>query len=398
MLFISFTILHILKYPTFSRPNNFLFSAFFLKPHNIRSKESNQPGKEIKLAPEESSSNIYLLKHFNDQGLEIKIEGNFTFRQCYFDSCNSIALGGAIFILAGSARGTLSISRCYFDHCTSQMHGGAIYSRTSSFSLSSSCFYACSSKINQAFTLRAETINSTQVNVINFTSIYKSSKNFGQTTAASSALNSFITHINSSHNSIRDQSSGFQASSYMFLGFQYSQIFDTSGSSCLTFHFHSNYTSIYKCNVINNTALLSWHSLISCSMNHVHGIIFIGNFIFSGNSLPLVSSSIDSILVMWNCSFDESEIESSIFQGSISAAHCSFDVEQLSTNPYSILPIEICENPLNLHIDLPTYSIWKPILLFIIVVAIVLFAYFKLYRKSHHRKHAYSRKNRSRLL
>jgi hypothetical protein len=120
---------------------------------------------------------------------------------------------------------------------------------------------------------------------------------------------------------------------------RFSTFSDNIGVNVINFQLRSRESSLEYVNMLNNSASLSWKTLI-----YANSGVAIKNFCFVQNSKPLIlTDKAAGGAVFIDCIFDL-PFDDKLFSGSVSWTKCEFDVEAPSIPRYSTLRTDVCVN------------------------------------------------------
>lgn len=295
---------------------------------------SNFLASPIKIDTGLSENRMYV-----NEGCSIRDTGNYTFFDCTFDTCASTTTGGGIQMLGNTLDDSyLHIERCLFDTCNAGMHGGAIYALTSRYNIIDSCFIRCYAKEKQSVCLRGEFREG--LNTLNLSVFARNGRGArDRTTISVTSTVVALVDLNITLNYVAQRGAGAYIASNAFTFMKYSNVNDNTGMNVLNYQFRNPQSSCEYVNIVNNTASVSWETLI-----YSNAEIAFGHYVFSQNSMPLIITDQKAGRVIFvDCTFDI-PMEQRMFSGNITFARCEFDIENPEMRVYSPMSKQMCVN------------------------------------------------------
>lgn len=274
-----------------------------------------------------------------NEGCNVRETGNYTFFDCVFDTCSSTTTGGGIQMLGNTLDDSyLRIERCIFDTCNAGMHGGAIYALTSRYNVVDSCFIRCYAKEKQSVCLRGEYREG--LNTLNLSVFARNGRGTrDKTTISVTSTVVALVDLNITLNYVAQRGAGAYIASNAFTFMKYSNVNDNTGMNVLNYQFRNPQSSCEYVNIINNTASVSWETLI-----YSNAEIAFGHYVFSQNSMPLIITDQKAGRVIFvDCTFDV-PMEQRMFSGNVTFANCEFDIENPEIRVYSPMSKGMCVN------------------------------------------------------
>ena len=256
------------------------------------------------------------------------------------------------------------------------MHGGAIYALISNFTITKTCFNRCTSKDKQCLSLRGESQKSQMLNLTKINQNGRGSNDM--ITLSISTSVSIISNCNISNNKVEENSSGFYISTNFMSIFKYCSIINNIGSTTIEIQLRNFKSSHEYNNIINNTSLFSWTSVLIYNSPST-----IGNFIFIMNSLPILKFDLSiGFFLIFKSLFDIPN--ENLFIGNITLLNSSFNLINPLTHQFSILSNINCKNHFNPNIIEKEikYNIFL-ILILIIIIVIIFVKIFKPKKLKH---------------
>jgi hypothetical protein len=290
------------------------------------------------------SSPIYLNTHifenklYQNHNLVLRERGDLLFSDCVFDTCVSNSAGGALQLYSDTVNASeLSVDRCLFRCCSANMHGGAIYALVARYTISDSCFVWCTAKDRQAALLRGE---AAALHLINLTVVCRCGRGIADRTAFSTAsLTVAVMDVNSSYNNVAQWAAGYYLESNRMTFMKFCVFAHNLGVNVLNYQLKSQETALEFINLVNNSASLTWKTLIYVNTN-----VELIRFYFVDNPNPLViTDKAAGGINLVQCVFDV-PFNNRFYSGSISHTDCEFDAVAPSLPVYSAFRSRICVN------------------------------------------------------
>jgi hypothetical protein len=255
---------------------------------------------------------------------------------CVFDNCISNSAGGAIQLYTDTLNGSfLSLTRCFFHSCTANMHGGAVYALVARHAIVDSCFNWCSSRDRQAGLFRGE---SSVPHVINLTLIAFCGRGTNdRTTFSTSSAIMIVVDMNSTCNNVAQWAAGHYLETNRMAYMKFTTFSDNIGVNILNYQLRNQESSLEYVKLVNNSAALSWKTLIYTSAG-----IAMGHFYFVQNSKPfVVADPLVQNVFFIDCVFDV-PFENKLFSCTFNHTQCEFDIENPVLPAWTTLRSDIC--------------------------------------------------------